>query len=221
MLSRGGRPAPLRVEVKICGVARPRDAELAVELGSRYIGLNFYPPSPRCLDVERATAIADAVRGRARLVGVFVDRPRREIEEIADAVGLDLIQLHGNESPREVAAFGDRAIKVFRTGGDLAGVDLDLYPQAWGFLFDILHDSLYGGSGVEWPYRALADLEADRPVFVAGGIRPENARRAASESMAFGVDVCSGVESEPGIKDPARLHQLFEELRHGESPAPA
>lgn len=200
--------------VKICGVTRVEDAERAVALGAGFIGLNFYPPSPRFVSVERARAIADVVRGRARVVGVFVNRPAAEVEALDAAVGLDLLQLHGDERPEEVAAFGGRALKVVRTRGDLDGFDAGAYPAAWGFLFDVLRPDLYGGSGEPWGYAALAGLALDRPFFVAGGIRPGTARRALEESGADGVDVCSGVESAPGIKDPRRLEQLILEV-HG------
>lgn len=202
--------------VKVCGVTRVEDAELAAELGAGFIGLNFFPPSPRFVAVERARQIADAVRGRARVVGVFVNLPAAEVAAIDAAVGLDLLQLHGDEGPEEVAALGERAIKVVRTrgalDGDLGGFAPSAYPAAWGFLFDVLRSDLYGGSGEPWAYASLSGLELDRPCFVAGGIRPGTARRALEESGADGVDVCSGVESAPGIKDQRRLAELMEEV---------
>ena len=207
----------MTTKIKICGVTTPEDARLSVELGADYLGLNFYPPSPRALSVEAARRIADAVGGRVPLVGVFVDLPRPEIEELVERVGLDLVQLHGDESPEDVAAFGERAIQVFRTDGDLSAVDLAAYPRACGFLFDIRHPKLYGGTGEAWPYRSLRGLESDRPLFVAGGIRPGNALSAARESRAYALDVCSGVEASPGTKDPSLLRQLFLEIRDGQS----
>jgi phosphoribosylanthranilate isomerase len=206
--------------VKICGVTRPGDADLAVDLGADLIGLNFYPPSPRCLSVEAAREIADAVAGRAFLVGVFVDRSPAEIEEIAAGVGLDLVQLHGDEGPEAAAALGVRALKAFRVapaeGERLDPALLAPYPDAWGFLFDVRDERLYGGTGRTWCYRSLAGLAgaaaAGRPVLVAGGIAPGTARAALEASGAAGVDVCSGVESAPGIKDPLLLLRLIEEV---------
>jgi phosphoribosylanthranilate isomerase len=203
-------------EVKICGITRQEDACLAVELGARFIGLNFYPGSPRALAPERARAIADSVRGRAAVVGVFVNRPAAEVRAIDAEVGLDLLQFHGDEAPADLAPWGGRAMKAFRTGGDVGGVRPQLFPAAWGFLFDLHHPTLYGGTGEGWPYEALSALALDRPFFVAGGIRPGNARRALEASGAFGLDVCSGVESAPGVKDRALLERLFGEvLGHG------
>jgi phosphoribosylanthranilate isomerase len=202
-----------RPRVKLCGVTRPADAVLAVELGAELVGLNFYPPSPRALSAEAARQVADAVRGRAVLVGVFVNRPPGEVEAIAAAVGLDLLQFHGDETAADLAPFGRRALKVHRTRGELSTFDPAAYPQAWGFLFDMLHESLYGGTGVAWRWQALSDLETGgRPYLVAGGIGPDNVRRAVQESGAWGVDICSAVESSPGVKDPARLEALFAEL---------
>jgi phosphoribosylanthranilate isomerase len=207
--------------VKICGVTRPGDADLAVDLGADLIGVNFYPPSPRCLSVEAAREIADAVAGRALLAGVFVDRPLAEIEEIAARTGLDLVQLHGDEGPEVAAALGARALKAFRVapaeGERLDPALLEPYPGAWGFLFDVCDERLYGGTGRAWSYRSLSGLAgttaADgRPVLVAGGVGPRTARAALEASGAAGVDVCSGVESAPGIKDPLLLLRLIEEV---------
>lgn len=226
-------PAPPRPLVKVCGVTRPEDADLAVALGADLLGLNFYPPSPRCLTVEAARAVAAAVAGRALLAGVFVDRPRAEVEEIAARVGLDLIQLHGDEGPEEAAAYGGRALKAFRVApepgrpevgaaGSSDRLDpawLDPYPEAWGFLFDVRHERLYGGTGRGWRYAALAGVAAAargtkiRPVLVAGGVGPDNVRAALAASGAAGVDVCSGVESAPGVKDPLLLERLMAEVR--------
>ncbi len=223
-----------RAKIKICGVTRPQDAERAAELGADLVGLNFYPPSPRFLTVERAVAVARAVGGRAKLVGVFVDHPPVLVAEIAERVGLDLVQFHGDEGPEVLAPWGERAIKVFRLDpetGEVPGPKvLAGYPRAWGFLFDVRHPVLFGGTGRSWSWRLLAGLGgrsgADagasnlRPLLVAGGIRPDNARRALDESGAAGLDVCSGVESAPGIKDPVLLARLFDEVRDdGESTA--
>ena len=204
-----------RIEIKLCGVTREEDAVLAIDLGAAYIGLNFVSGSPRCLAVSRAQEIASAVAGRVPLVGVFVNRPAVEIEEIAEAVGLDLLQLHGDESPEDVARFGARAIKAFR--GPRVD-EIDRYPEAGGFLFDAPASSLssspgaFGGTGRPWDFSAiagLADRLSSRRLFVAGGIGPDNLRRALALSGARIADVCSRVESAPGIKDAELLRSLF------------
>lgn len=223
----GGGP-PL---VKICGVTRAADAVRAVELGAAIVGLNFYPPSPRFLTVRRAAEIAAAVAGRALVAGVFVDPDPDRAADLAHRAGLDLVQLHGDEDAATVARFGGRALRALRLdsiGAEAAGdggLDpgmLAPYPAAWGFLFDVRHPA-YGGTGRSWSWPALAPVTARaaaagdrRPLLVAGGIRPENARRALAESGAGGIDVCSGVESAPGIKDPVLLARLFDEVHLNE-----
>lgn len=214
------------VLVKICGITRVEDAVLAADLGADYLGLNFYAGSPRCLDLARAREIAAAVAGRAALVGVFVDHLASEVDEIAAAVGLDYLQFSGDEGPEHVARFAPRAIKVFRTGGDPGEAALAPYGDSWALLFDAGGrgsggGALYGGTGLAWPFGSVAAIARARRVFVAGGIRPGNARRAAAESGAAAIDVCSGVESAPGVKDPERLARLFEEVRNGQAPPPA
>jgi phosphoribosylanthranilate isomerase len=219
------------VKVKICGVTDPDNALLAAEWGADYLGLNFYPGSPRYVDVARAREIAAAVReargarGRAELVGVFVNRPAAEVEEIAAAVGLDLVQWSGDEGAADIAPFAARSIKVFRTGGNPGEAALAPYADVWGVMFDAPHGTLYGGTGASWPYESIAmvagvsggaGVAARRRVFLAGGLGPGNAARAIAAGRPFAIDVCSRVESSPGVKDPELLRRLFEEVRNGE-----
>lgn len=208
------------VKVKICGVTDPANALAAVDMGADYLGLNFYPGSPRFLTIERAREIADAVRGRVPLVGVFVNLHPDEILETAERVGLDLVQFSGNERPDVVAPFVERAIKVFRAGHLPGYAELAAWSSVWGVLIDAPHRGLYGGTGEEWDYEAAVGL-AGRRVFLAGGIGPDNARRAVEAARPWAIDVCSRVESAPGIKDPELLRRLFQEVRHGETPNPA
>lgn len=207
-----------RPRVKVCGVTRPQDAELAAALGADYLGLNFFPGSPRCIGLGQAREIA-AAAGEVPLVGVFVNRAASEVEEIAAEVGLDLLQWSGDEEPGAVARFGARALKAFRTGGDPGPAALAPWAGCWGLLFDAWHGALYGGTGLAWPFERVAAIAAERRVFVAGGLGPDNVRQAAAASGAYGVDVCSRVESAPGIKDRALLERLFEEVRHAEGSA--
>lgn len=201
--------------VKICGVTTPDDARRAVDLGADLLGLNFHPPSPRYLTPERAAEVAAAVRGRVSLVGVFVHQTAEEIAEIDRRVGLDLVQLHGEPDPEAAGRWGERAIQVFRRETPPDAAELARYGQVWGFLLDVPHGELYGGSGVSWQYGSVAGFETDKPVLVAGGIRPGNARQALRASGAAGVDVCSGVECSPGVKDPELIQRLIAEVRDG------
>lgn len=205
--------------VKICGITRAKDAEAAVELGADLLGLNFWPGSSRYLEVEPARRIARAVGGRVPLVGVFVDSPPESVKEVEAAVGLDLLQFHGDEGADEILFWGERAIQVQRLRGAPRAPELAPFAGCWGFLFEIHHED-YGGRGKSWDYSLLADSRESlggRPYLVAGGIAPGNARRALAASGADGVDVCSGVESAPGIKDHGLMERLLTEVHDGES----
>lgn len=201
--------------VKICGVVDPENARTAAEMGADFLGLNFYPRSPRYVEVERAREIASAVKGSGvRLVGVFVNRPAPEVERIDSEVGLDLLQFSGDEPPGDIP-FAGRAIKAFRGTDGTHG-----WEDAWAWLFDAPHGSLYGGTGMAWNFQAVAGIAGERRVFVAGGLGPDNVRQAIEASRPFAVDVCSRVESAPGIKDPELLRRLFEEVRNAQSQTP-
>jgi phosphoribosylanthranilate isomerase len=235
---------PRRVAVKICGVTDPGDALLSAELGADFLGLNFWPGSPRFIGAERAREIAAAVRAaapRVALVGVFVDPSAAFVEETAAAVGLDLLQFSGDEAAAAVRPFAARAIKALRTH-DLAAAAA--FADCWGLLLDAprtgggagsgaagrgVEASLlaedYGGTGRQWDYGAAAPVlggasGAARRVFLAGGLRPDNVRRVVATLRPFAVDVCSGVESAPGRKEPRLLRQLFEEIRNGQVDPP-
>jgi len=206
-------------QVKVCGFLDPENARMAVELGADFLGLNFYPQSPRYVTPGRAREIAEAVRGRTVLAGVFVNATPTEVEEILEHVGLDLVQLCGDEEPAAFARLAGRTIKVFRTGGDPGAAALAPWADAWGLLFDAPHGSLHGGTGNTWSYRAVSEVTgrlAGRRVFLAGGLGPDNARQAIAAAQPFAIDVCSRVESAPGIKDPELLRRLFEEVRNAQ-----
>ncbi len=211
----------MRPKVKICGVTCVEDARLAVDLGADYLGLNFYPPSPRYVEPARAREITAAVRDagdRVALVGVFVNRPRPEIEEIAETVGLDRVRFHGDEEPREVAPFNRRALKALRVDGRLDAAAAAGWQDVWGLLLDARHGELYGGSGESWDLASLGRAADLHPrVFIAGGLGPGNVH-AALAARPWGIDLCSGVEARPGRKDRRLMEQLFEEIEHGASP---
>lgn len=207
--------------VKVCGVTTVEDALLSVALGADYLGLNFYPPSPRYVTLEQAAEIAEAVRRQAPdlpLVGVFVNPGQDTLGEVQDAVGLDLLQFHGDESAEEIAPYAERALKVFRVQDRLDPESLRGWEHVWGWLVDSRHPQLYGGSGESWDFASLrhgSDATMDRRLFIAGGLEPDNVRSAMEAARPWGIDLCSGVESLPGRKDPQLLRQLFEEIRHG------
>ncbi len=211
------RAAASRPLVKICGITRTEDALACVDLGADLIGLNFYEKSPRRVSPPAAREIADAVRYRVEVVGVFVNHEAAEIEAIADEVGLDRLQFHGDEPAEFVEAFGERALPALRVSrrGTFDPGRLAAYPSAWGFLFDVAVADAYGGTGRCWSYEAVAAAPSDRPTLLAGGVDPGNARAALAVSGRGGVDVCSGVESTPGVKKRSAIARLIEEVRRG------
>ena len=213
---------PMTTQIKVCGFLDPDNARMAVEMGADFLGLNFYARSPRYVGPGRAREIADAVRGRTTLVGVFVNPSPDEVRDAVDRVGLDLVQLSGDEPSAPFAPFAGRTLKVFRSGGDPGPEAIAPWGDSWGLLFDAPHGSLYGGTGAAWSYETLVCSEgaaehlAGRRVFLAGGIGPGNARQAVETVRPFAVDVCSRVESTPGFKDPELLRRLFEEVRNAQ-----
>ena len=209
----------MRPKVKICGVTSPEEAVLAADLGADLVGLNFYPPSPRYLEPRRAAEVAGAVRGRVTLVGVFVRAPAAELEEIAGVVGLDLLQFHGDETLDEVAPFAACALKAFRVRDRLDAAALAPFRDVWGVLIDSRHPQLFGGTGESWRFETLREgaLPLPRRTFIAGGLGPGNVRAAIAAARPYGIDLCSGVEAEPGRKDPELLARLFEEISDGET----
>ena len=204
----------MAVRIKVCGITRCEDAELAVGLGADFIGLNFYPPSPRCLTLEPAAAIARAVKGRARLVGVFVNATRAYIEERLELLGLDLLQFHGDEDDGALRGWPVPVIRALRLRSDAA---LDAIKIGIGeikadfILIDTFHPQLFGGTGRARPLDALGALDLSR-VFVSGGLTPDNAAEAAALNP-YALDVASGVEAAPGIKDQRKLESFIANAR--------
>ena len=203
--------------VKICGLTEPERVEQAGRLGAAYLGFVFYPPSPRALDPARARELVAAVPGTAETVGLLVDASDHEIETLLEAVPLDLLQLHGYETParvREIALrFGCRVIKALRieTADDLSTV-AGRAETADMVLFDAKppRDAAWpGGHGLPFDWRLLEGVAIARPWLLAGGLTPGNVAAAVALTKAPIVDVSSGVESRPGVKDPDKLDAFF------------
>ena len=203
--------------VKICGVTRVEDALLAVDQGAEFVGLNFWPRSPRYLTLEAARPIAEAIAGRTRLVGVWVDPDRDQAATLAGELGLDLFQFHGDEEPTSVSWFPGRVIKALRVEVGFHGSELNRFEDAWGFLFDCAPAGTFGGTGRSWSYERIAVLETPKPILLAGGLDPGNVARAVVASGADIVDVCSGIEASPGVKDAELLEQFIREVQNVES----
>jgi phosphoribosylanthranilate isomerase len=196
--------------VKICGVTTVEDARVCAEAGADAIGLNFWPGSKRCVGVERAAEIARALLAGVSKIGVFVDARRAEIERTVEVVGLDAIQLHGDEAPEACAGFAVPVIKAIRVSGALGSIDevVARYDVAW-----VLLDSAAGGSGIAFDWRRALGVAPGR-LYLAGGLRPENVAEAVRLVRPYGVDTASGVERSPGRKDPRRVREFIENAKH-------
>jgi phosphoribosylanthranilate isomerase len=203
-------------KVKICGVTRLGDAELAVELGAWAIGLNHWERSPRRVDPGRAAEIGQAMKRRCEVAGVFVNPTLDEVAEAVENEDLTMVQLHGEEGPSfcdEVARrTGAKVIKALRVRS-AADVKAAESFRTDFHMFDAHQVGTPGGTGESFDWELAASRRSKVPLILAGGLRPENVAEAISVVRPFAVDVASGVESEPGIKDPALLEALFEAVR--------
>ena len=200
--------------IKICGLTRPQDAVFAAQQGADFLGLIFVESSPRYLEPEQAADIVRAVResgSEAKTVGVFRDASNEYIRQIADVAGLDLVQLHGSESEEDIAGLGLPAIRSLRVGDTLP--DTHATPTAAWLLFDTYDERRIGGTGRRFDWSLLALYERSKPFFLSGGLTPENVVAAISLVRPDAIDLSSGVESEPGIKDHDRMARLFERVR--------
>jgi len=196
------------VKVKICGICRVEDARAAARAGADFLGLNFWPGSPRHVDLARASEIAEAVSGTP-LIGVFVDAPRELVERVAAKVGLAAVQFHGGEDVAYCRDWPWRTIKALRLRpGDDAAALAARYPTDY-VLFDAHVAGQPGGTGEPLaPVIELGPVPSAR-LFVAGGLRPETVADTVRRWRPFGVDVASGVEERPGRKDHAKVEEFI------------
>ena len=195
----------MTVRVKICGIIRDEDAAAAIAAGADLLGLNFYPPSPRFVDLDAARRIRDVIGNRARVVGVFVNCERAQIEQRLRELSLDMLQFHGDEDEEALAGWSVPVIRAIRVRGGEAPTAISA-TRADYVLLDSFHPSLYGGSGVARPLDDLDGLDLSR-VFISGGLDAANVGRAAA-LHPYAVDAASGVESSPGIKDHFKLRSF-------------
>ena len=194
--------------VKICGITRPEDAELAASLGAWAIGFILWPGSKRLADPAVAAGIARAQRRRVELAGVFVNPTLDEVAHAVEAIGLTLVQLHGDEGPAFCAAVAQRTgARVIKALGIASGADIRAIER---FHTDLhMLDSGRGGTGRTWDWRLIEQRHSQVPLVLAGGLTPENVADGIAAVRPYAVDVASGVEAEPGIKDPAKVEAFF------------
>jgi phosphoribosylanthranilate isomerase len=204
-------------KIKICGIKTIKDALAAIDAGADLIGFNFYPKSPRYVEVGVCRNIMSVVRQRGGVtcVGVFVNASVAEICATMETCGLPLAQLHGDETPEFMKALDGYAYKAFR--GIPASMDGFERQDAPAFLVDAAVKGLYGGSGVIADWGGAAELAKQYPLLLAGGLTPENVVQAVRQVKPWGVDVASGVESAPGEKDAGKMVEFVKAVRVAES----
>jgi phosphoribosylanthranilate isomerase len=199
--------------VKVCGITSPRDGLLAAKAGASAIGLVFWPKSPRFVERAMARQIVEVLPSFVLRVGVFVDQSLDMMTRTTDDVGLDVIQLHGNEPPEMVACLPRRVLKAVRVGGDSVLEDVKRYEGA-SILLDTQDDLRPGGTGKSFDWQLAQSVRAHtRFLVLAGGLNADNVASAIRTVGPDAVDVSSGVESEPGRKDPAKLKAFFAAVR--------
>ena len=218
----------MAVQVKICGLSDEANLLTALDAGADLVGFVFFPPSPRFVDLPRAAALAGAAKGRATRVGLVVDADDAAIETILSRVELDMLQLHGRESPQRLAEvkvrFGVRTMKAL---GVANAADLARAKDYAGFADQLLLDAKPprgadrpGGNGVAFDWTLPKALAWDKSWLLSGGLDADNVAEAVRRSGAPGVDVSSGVERAPGKKDPDKIRAFVRAAKSIVSPAP-
>ena len=209
-----------RTRAKICGITRAQDIQSVVEAGADAIGFVFFPPSPRHVTIEQAQSLAKLIPPYVQLVGLFVNASAEEIQSVLDSVPLDVLQLHGDESPEQcqqiAAQCKRRWYKAIQVQPDLDILTEIQRYQAVGasaVLLDAWHPELKGGTGHSFDWNQFPQL--DIPLILAGGLTPENVSDAIDTTAAFAVDVSGGVESAKGIKDQQLIEKFMQGVQRG------
>ena len=206
------------IRVKICGITSAADAEAAAEAGANLIGLNFYERSPRFISEAQAAKVRAAVPKGVDPVGIFVNVAPPEVLSVCRSLHLAAAQLHGDESPADVAEVANAVpvFKAFRVDNDFSTNTLDEFAEASAFLLDASQAGQYGGTGhtIDWAMARRAAMS--HRIILAGGLKPENVGSAIRIVRPYAVDVASGVETKPGKKDRARIREFIQEVRRAE-----
>jgi phosphoribosylanthranilate isomerase len=209
---------PRRTRIKFCGLTRAEDVAVACALGVDAIGFVFAERSKRRVSPTQAAPLRDALDPFVASVALFMDNDAATVREVIDTVRPTILQFHGAEDDVFCASFGLPYLKAVAMGGEGARAD-DLaqrYPRATGFLFDSHAAGQAGGSGHAFDWSRIP-RDCPRPWLLAGGLHPENVFDAIRATGCWGVDVSSGIESAPGLKDPAKMRQFVEDVRRADS----
>jgi phosphoribosylanthranilate isomerase len=202
------------IRIKICGITRVEDAFTAVKAGADALGFVFYKKSPRYISPSKAKRIIDALPPFVSMTGVFVNEKQGAIVDIAGFLGLDAIQLHGDEDHHTCHRFkryGLKIIKAFRVG-DTFNFDAVREYKVNAHLFDAYDKDTFGGTGKNFRWELLAGNKSRAPIILSGGLTPQNVSEAVRVVKPYAVDVSSGVEKSPGIKDPELIRSFIQNL---------
>jgi len=201
-------------KVKICGITSLEDALTAVEAGADALGFVFYAASARHIYPEQAVEIIRNIPPFVQTVGLFVNEEHAIVNATADQCGLDIIQLHGEESPRYCSSIRRRVIKALRVK-DISVLDALQQYRVSGYLLDTWSPLAHGGTGQTFNWAIAAEaVQKGHRIILAGGLTPDNVAESIREVQPFGVDVSSGVESAPGSKDAAKIRRFVEQAKH-------
>ncbi|EMR13458.1 N-(5'-phosphoribosyl)anthranilate isomerase [Methylophaga lonarensis MPL] len=201
----------MRTRVKICGITRRQDAEFAVNIGADALGLVFYPPSPRAVNIEAARTIVAQLPPFVSLVGLFVDAHAEEVNACLEALPIDILQFHGDESASYCEQFDRPYLKAIRMRD---GIDLQqqsrIYSSAAGLLLDAYQPGVPGGTGQVFDWSMIGQLT--QPIVLAGGLDAGNVASAIRQVRPYAVDVSGGVEAEKGIKSHQKISAFMQEV---------
>lgn len=202
----------MRVRIKVCGMTRGEDIEAAARLGVDAVGLVFYPKSPRYVSIAHAQNLVARLPAFVTVTGLFLDPTRDDVLSILDVVRVDLLQFHGSETPEFCRSFSRRYIKAVPMGSQVDIADYALrYADAAALLLDSHAAGQKGGTGITFEWSRVPRFDGP-PLILAGGLKPGNVAAAISSVHPYGVDVSSGVESAPGIKDTRRMAEFIAEV---------
>lgn len=206
----------MRTRVKICGFTRVEDVVCAARLGVDAIGLVFYPPSPRHVDIGQAIKIVNALPAFVSVVALFVDEQASRIREVLAQVPIDCLQFHGDETPDACRLYGKRYMKALRMQD---GIDIPAlaqhYHDASALLLDAYHPGEKGGTGSRFDWNRIP-AHCALPLVLAGGLDADNARQAVQTVRPYALDVSSGVEAEKGLKDALKMAAFIDEVNEGD-----
>jgi len=207
-----------RTRIKFCGFTRAKDIAEAIALKVDYIGLIFAPRSPRRVTLDKAEALRREVAGSARVVALVMEQTQNEVQAVIDAIVPDILQFHGSESDAFCASFGLPFWKAIAMGGDPASglAQVVCYPSAAAFLFDGHAAGAAGGSGQRFDWSVLPATLGRQHLVLAGGLNAHNIAEAIRTAAPWGIDLSSGIESAPGIKDHTRMQQFVHAVRRAD-----